>query len=578
MSEALVEGTIEAGHLGAALDALKAGVVTFDRELQIRFFNQPLLKLLGVAPDVMQRVTMLPRLLDASRVLDSAAIDQLCESCIAAVASPRGQSALVELRGAARQFDVRVTPMSDGHWIASFEDATARMAAAASAVELAMRDPLTGLPNRKLFTEHLAAALAGAALMDPAEPGAAVMLIDLDRFKGVNDTLGHPVGDALLRLVGKRLRAMLRKSDVAARIGGDEFAVLVAPGLSHAALGQLALRIVDVLGRPYLVEGHLVNIGASIGLSCAPADGHDGDHLLRSADLALYEAKNNGRHTFRWFRPELDAKALARRTLEIDLRKAMALGQFELHYQPQVDLVQQRVVGFEALLRWRHPERGLVPPAQFISLAEDIGLIVPIGEWVMREACRQAVQWPDDISVAVNVSPHQFEDAPRLVRVIGDVLAATGLSGHRLEIEITETVLLRCAQEVLAALHAVRRLQVRVAMDDFGTGYSSLSQLHSFPFDKIKIDRSFVTDQGDLEGQNAVIRAITTLGASLGMATIVEGVETVAELARVRAQGCSSVQGYLFSAPVTPGEAKQLIARQVSETCGFAPLAFDQAE
>jgi EAL domain-containing protein (putative c-di-GMP-specific phosphodiesterase class I) len=255
----------------------------------------------------------------------------------------------------------------------------------------------------------------------------------------------------------------------------------------------------------------------------------------------------------------MDARALARRTLEIDLRRALALREFELHYQPQIDLESNTVVGFEALLRWRHPERGLVPPIEFIPMAEEIGLIVSLGEWVMREACAEAARWPASVSVAVNVSPHQFEDSNRLVEMVTKALSWSGLPGHRLEIEITESVLLRNEKTVLAALHRVRAMGVRVAMDDFGTGYSSLSQLHSFPFDKIKIDRSFVRDNGDAAGQNAIIRAITALGVSLGMSTIAEGVETHDQLARIRAEGCKSVQGYLFSKPVPVEQVEALI-------------------
>jgi len=426
-----------------------------------------------------------------------------------------------------------------------------------------MHDPLTGLPNRELFHRRVVTALAEAAQDGEAaqdEIGPAVLLVDLDRFKAVNDTLGHPIGDALLRLVAKRMRSILRSCDVVARLGGDEFALLVLPAPEPMNLTQLAKRIVDVLGRPYLVDGHLVNVGASVGLALAPHDGREHNQLLRNADLALYHAKKSGRSTFSFFEPQMDARALARRSLEIDLRKALALNEFELHYQPQVDLETDSIVGFEALLRWRHPERGLVSPADFIPLAEEIGLIVPLGEWVLREACREATRWPAEIAVAVNVSPYQFADTTRLVSMVAKSLSFSGLPGKRLEIEITESVLLRNEQIVLAALHRLRAMDVRVAMDDFGTGYSSLSQLHSFPFDKIKIDRSFVKDRGDAVSQNAIIRAITALGVSLGMSTIAEGVETSDQLARIRAEGCTSVQGYLFSRPVPVEQVNELIS------------------
>ncbi len=400
--------------------------------------------------------------------------------------------------------------------------------------------------------------------------GPAILLIDLDRFKAVNDTLGHPVGDLLLCLVAKRLVSISRKSDLLARLGGDEFGLLVAPGLTGPVLASVAERLIDVLGRPYLVDGHLVNIGASIGVAAGPGDGADYATLSRNADLALYAAKNSGRGSYNFFEPAMDARALARRSMEIDLRRALALRQFELHYQAQIDLEQDIVVGFEALLRWRHPERGLVSPVDFIPLAEEIGLIVAMGEWVLREACNEAARWPGSVGVAVNVSARQFEDCDRLVDTIGKALARSGLPGERLEIEITESVLLRNETAVIAALHRVRAMGVRVAMDDFGTGYSSLSQLHSFPFDKIKIDRSFVRGSDDVHGQDAIIRAITALGVSLGMATIAEGVETPDQLARIRAEGCGSVQGYLFSKPLPVSQLDSFIAEYAKRRTGAA--------
>ena len=400
------------------------------------------------------------------------------------------------------------------------------------------------------------------------------MLIDLDRFKAVNDTLGHAIGDSLLRLVAKRLRMLMRKGDLVARLGGDEFALVIRETLDEVSLSNLGRRIVDVLGRPYLIDGHLVNIGASVGVAMAPQDGRTHEALLRGADLALYDAKSAGRAACRFFDAVMSDRAHARRSLEIDLRKAMALNEFELHYQPQVDVETNTLEGFEALVRWRHPERGLVSPGMFIPVAEEIGLIVPLGEWVLREACAEAARWPGSLIVAVNVSPHQFEDAGRLVDVVARALATSGLPGSRLEVEITEGVLLRNDPSVLAALHKIRAMQVRVAMDDFGTGYSSLSQLQSFPFDKIKIDQSFVSGSGDVAGQNAIIRAITSLGVSLGMETIAEGVETAEQLARIRSEGCTSVQGYLFGRPVPVAEMDALIDgfRRAATAASSTPL------
>ncbi len=551
-------------HLRATLNGMAVGVMTFTSDLKPLIASDRLTVMLGVPGAVVRHATSLLDIFEASAVLTRAATQTLHEACMAAINESGGHLSTLEVAAdpASRFFALQIAPLDDGTWMASFEEVTDRRAAEASAIEQAMCDPLTGLPSRELFHKRVTAVLAEIPRGGGGgqEASLAVMLVDLDRFKAVNDTLGHPVGDQLLRLVAKRLRSLLRQQDVVARLGGDEFAMLIAPSPERENLGQMGKRIVDLLGRPYLIDGHLVNVGASIGVAQAPKDGNDHDQLLRSADLALYDAKNSGRSMCSFFLPAMDARALARRSLEMDLRKALALRQFELHYQPQIDLESDTVVGFEALLRWRHPERGLVSPVKFIPLAEEIGLIVPLGEWVMREACREAARWPDTISVAVNISPHQFEDTARLIDVVTKALAASGLPGSRLEVEITESVLLRNEQAVLGVLHHLRALKVRVAMDDFGTGYSSLSQLHSFPFDKIKIDRSFVKDRADVQGQNAIIRAITALGVSLGMSTIAEGVETSDQLDRIRAEGCNSVQGYLFSRPVPVDQVDQLIA------------------
>ena len=555
----------EIAHLHATLNGAPLGLLTFDGRLEVLSVNARLTAILGIKPPMLGRFGSMIDMLKLGGVLDRPAVLCLRDACLAVVATGNEQrtTSLTLLGPALRRFAVQLLGLEDGTWMASFEEITARLAADATTAERLMTDSLTGLPNRQLFQQRLVAALEQPG-DDRARPGArlAVMLVDLDRFKAVNDTLGHPVGDGLLRLVAKRLRSALRPGDLIARLGGDEFIVLLQPPPEAASLAVLAQRIVDMIGRPYLVDGNQVNIGASVGVAHAPRDGCEETQLMRAADLALYHAKGAGRGTVSFFQPEMDANSLARRALEIDLRKAMALQQFELYYQPQIDLEADKVVGFEALLRWRHPERGLVSPADFIPLAEEIGLIVQLGEWVLREACCEAAGWPGDVSVAVNVSPVQFADPARLLDVVGRSLAHAGLPGRRLEIEITESVLLRNEAVVLQALHRLRAMEVRVAMDDFGTGYSSLSQLHSFPFDKIKIDRSFVKDRGDTAGQNAIIRAITALGVSLGMATIAEGVETADQLHRIRAEGCTSVQGYLYSRPVPADQVAGLI-----ETC-----------
>ena len=472
------------------------------------------------------------------------------------LAPPTAGTFEVTLQG--QRLEIHLQPVAGGRWAVAFEDVTARRAAEAQAEEMARHDPLTGLPNRLLLRERLTEALARLSRMGEA---CAVLLIDLDRFKPVNDTLGHPMGDALLRKVADRLRSTVRPTDTVARIGGDEF-VILQTGVGEASDTQaLARRLVDLIGRTYMVDGHLLTIGASVGVALAPGDGTEADTLLKNADLALYRAKLDGRATYRFFEPEMDARMQARRRLELDMRQALARREFQLHYQPQLQLEGDRLVGCEALIRWQHPVRGMVSPLDFIPLAEEIGLIVPIGEWVMRQACRDAAGWPAPLSVAVNVSPAQFK-SERLVEMVMSALAASGLPATRLEVEITEGVLLHESERTLQTLHRLRELGVRVSMDDFGTGYSSLSYLRSFPFDKIKIDRSFVSDltgAGKGDGE-AIIRAIAGLGRSLGMTTVAEGVETADQLERIRAEGCTDVQGYLISRPIPAAEVLAFIA------------------
>ncbi len=545
-------------HLRAVLNGIGVGILTFNKALAVLFVNERLTSVLDIQPAMSARASSVADLLDGSAALDDTSVQAVHEACLAATehAGEHWSSASLVSGSNARLFTMHVSALDDGYWVAAFEEVTAKRAAETSAIEQAMCDPLTGLPNRQLFENRLVHDLTAAG----PDGHAALLLLDLDRFKIINDTLGHAVGDGLLRLVAKRLRSLLRSSDVLSRLGGDEFGLLVSPSPGDDHLAVLATRIVELVGRPYLVEGHLVNIGVSIGIARAPNDGREHRQLMRNADLALYHAKNSGRSTYSFFKAEMDERASARRALEIDLRKALALGEFELHYQPQIDLERHVVVGFEALLRWHHPARGMISPADFIPLAEEIGLIVPLGEWVLRQACSQAKRWPHHVSVAVNVSPRQFEDPARLLNSVSKALANSGLPGNRLEIEITESVLLGNQSAVLQALHQLRAMQVSVAMDDFGTGYSSLSQLHSFPFDKIKIDRSFVKDRGDTASQNAIIRAITALGVSLGMSTIAEGVETTEQLNRIRTEGCTSVQGYLFSRPLPAQQIDRLLA------------------
>jgi diguanylate cyclase (GGDEF)-like protein len=411
--------------------------------------------------------------------------------------------------------------------------------------QLAFNDMLTGLPNRAFFRQHLDMELKQA---DRRGRTVALLCVDLDNFKSVNDTLGHPVGDELLRAVAQRLSGGVGDALVA-RLGGDEFTVILSHRDGHEAAGAVAGRLIAALADPFEIGRHELQIGASVGIAMAPGDGADADALLKHADLALYQAKGEGGGTYRFFESEMNARAQARHRLESDLRRAISRGEFELYYQPLFDLETNRIGSFEALIRWHHPTRGLVNPDEFIPLAEETGLIVPIGTWVIQEACRQAMKWPADVRVAVNVSSVQFRK-PGLADVIIQALAASGLEPRRLEVEITESIFLESSEALIAVLHSLRGLGIRIALDDFGTGYSSLSYLQSFPFDKIKIDRSFIQQLLSRSGSTAIVRAITDLARALGMETTAEGVENSEQLAELRLQGCSSVQGYLFSRPV----------------------------
>jgi diguanylate cyclase (GGDEF)-like protein len=418
---------------------------------------------------------------------------------------------------------------------------------------MARHDALTGLPNRVLLNERAEHALVRA------EHGGmiAAHLLDLDHFKNVNDTLGHAAGDKLLTMVAARLRPLVGDTDTVARMGGDEFAILQIGFGQPSDASALAYRIIDAISAPYDIEGQQVNIGTSVGIAIGPGDGVNPDLLMRNADLALYRAKGDGRGAFRFFEPDMDAEMQERRILERDLRQALAAGQFELHYQPIVNLASNEINGFEALIRWRHPEKGLVSPATFVPFAEEIGFIVPLGEWAIRQACATAATWPGDFKVAVNLSPVQFRNSG-LVPVVVGALAVSGLPGRRLELEITETTLLQDSEATLGMLYQLRELGVCIAMDDFGTGYSSLSYLQSFPFDRIKIDRSFIKDIGDSPGSLNIVRAVAAMAKGLGMATTAEGVETQDQLASVASEGCTEMQGYLFSKPLPADRIEEL--------------------
>jgi diguanylate cyclase (GGDEF)-like protein len=437
---------------------------------------------------------------------------------------------------------------------ASFNEMVGRIAEREQRIsQLAFNDVLTGLPNRSMFQQQLEHLLRVA---DGNGSLFALHCLDLDQFKAINDTLGHPAGDALLVEAGKRVRQAARGHFVA-RLGGDEFVVLQTVGEDRDAIDRLARNILEGLGQPFGIDGNEIVPSTSIGIAIAPQDGRDGGNLLRNADLALYRAKEAGRGTYAFFEESLNQRAQQRRQLESDLRLALERDEFELEYQPQFDLEQNRICSFEALLRWKHPQHGLIPPDEFIPIAEDTGLIVPIGAWAIRHACAEAARWPENVRVAVNVSPVQFHRGG-LNETILLALADSGLPPSRLEIEITESIFLEGSEATLRLLHSVRSLGVRVALDDFGTGYSSLSYLQSFPFDKLKIDRSFIHNLLTRQGASAIVRAITELAHALGIETTAEGVEETAQLMELRAHGCSSVQGYLFAEPMTADEVHRL--------------------
>jgi diguanylate cyclase (GGDEF)-like protein len=447
-------------------------------------------------------------------------------------------------------------PMQGGGWVATFEDITEWLEAQAKISHMARHDALTGLPNRVLFHEQLEQGLRRASSNDQL----AVLCLDLDHFKDINDSLGHPIGDALLKEVGRRLKATVGEHDTVARLGGDEFAVVQIGRSEEAAARALAGRLVEVISAPYEIDDHQIVIGVSIGISLSPQDGDDPDELLKNADLALYRAKADGRGTYRFFETGMDARAQARRLLEMDLRAGLQRDEFQVYYQPIRDVASDRVVAFEALLRWNHPQRGLIAPINFIPLAEETGLIVQLGEFVLRRACADAATWPDDVDVAVNLSPVQFK-SPNLIATVTDALTATGLAARRLELEITESVLLQNSEATLTTLHELRGMGVRISLDDFGTGYSSLSYLRSFPFDKIKIDRSFVSELATRQDSMAIIRAVTGLGRSLGIVTTAEGVENDAQLELLRREGCTQAQGFLFSKPRPASDVALMLER-----------------
>jgi diguanylate cyclase (GGDEF)-like protein len=472
-------------------------------------------------------------------------VEEFCSAIIRNVALGKATRQITDAPGG-RAIEIVNQPLPAGGWVATIEDVTERRRSDERITHLAHYDALTDLPNRALFHERLQQQLAGL------EPGQqlAVLYIDIDEFKSVNDTLGHLIGDELLKSVAVSLGRCIGNADFVARLGGDEFAIVQTAVKTDADVTDLVTRVFDAIREPYECLGHQVTTDASIGIALAPQHGADLNQILKNADLAMYAAKSAGRRTWRFFEPAMDARVKARRNMEMDLRQGIIDGAFEVHYQPCVSLLDNSITSCEALLRWRNPERGMISPAEFIPIAEETGLINQLGEWVLTTACAEAATWPAGIKLAVNVSPVQFRSGTLALKVVA-ALAASGLAANRLELEITEAVLIRDDDAALAILHQLRGIGVRIALDDFGTGYSSLSYLQRFPFDKIKIDRCFVTDLADPQGSSSIVQAVVNIAAARHMTTTAEGVETEQQRELLRALGCSEMQGYLFS-PAKP--------------------------
>ncbi|WOK17025.1 EAL domain-containing protein [Rhodopseudomonas sp. BAL398] len=542
-------------RLSTAINNMSQGLLLFDASERLVICNRRYIEMYGLSAEVVSEGCSFRDIIAHRKQTGSfpGDVDAYCQSVIDNVCV-RGVS--VVQTSDDRSIEITSHPVPGGGWVATHEDITERRRFDQQIAHLAHYDALTALPNRVLFRQQLE-----QELRKGAEPFA-LLYIDIDEFKGINDTLGHPVGDELLKGVALRLGECIRPTDFVARLGGDEFAIIQTPVTDRPDVVELVERLYHAIRQPHECLGHHISTDASIGIALFPDDGIDLDQLVKKADLAMYCAKAEGRRTYRFFAPQMDADAKARRELELDLRVAIADGGFEVNYQPIVDFRNDRIAGCEALLRWRHPVRGMISPAEFIPIAEATGLIEPLGEWVLATACAEAAGWPGEISLAVNVSPVQFKSRTLALKVAA-ALAASGLPPRRLELEVTEAVLIQDDDTALAALHQIRALGIRVSLDDFGTGYSSLSYLQRFPFDKIKIDRSFVDKIEDSAASTAIIRAVVDIAAARNMTTVAEGVETIQQRELLRSLGCDQMQGYLFS-PAIPAAAFARLLRSHS--------------
>ena len=556
----------------AALDNMSQGLCMFGADGRLIVANRRFRDIYDLTPASVAPGQSMIKVMKTSRLFASKPEDvpstALAEHL--ALAAQRDRAVLTQELADGRVITITHEPMQAGGFVDTITDVTQQRLAEARLAHMALHDALTNLPNRVLFRQRLMSSLQRAGRGEFC----AVLCLDLDQFKGVNDAFGHPVGDALLKAVTARLSRVIRQTDTVARLGGDEFAIVQSKVDDPTDTTTLAVRLLQEFKSPFEVAGHHLIIGTSIGIAIAPADGDDPDLLLKSAEIALYQAKSDGRGRYRYFEPEMDALIQARRELEFDLRGALVAGQFELFFQPLINLKNECISGLEALIRWRNPRRGMVSPADFISLAEEIGEIIQIGEWVLREACRCAMSWPEPLKVAVNISTIQFKDQG-LVHIITQALQDSGLDPARLELEITESVMISDFDAALAMLHQLKKLGLSIAMDDFGTGYSSLSYLRSFPFDKIKIDQSFVRELGQKSDCTAIIRAVTGMCESLGITATAEGVETRRQLRLLQGERCTEVQGYLISKPLPAHEIPALITdfRQNGRPDLFQPVS-----
>jgi diguanylate cyclase (GGDEF)-like protein len=545
---------LEKQRLDFAVNNMTQGLLVFDARERIVVRNQRYLDMFSLSPATVKPGMPFRDLMAYRKRLGSFAgdVDEYCEAYTRENRLGKVRRSLAVATDG-RSIQIVNQPLPDGGWVATLEDITEQKRAEEKIAHLAHYDALTDLPNRVLFREKLEVMLKQLA---PCA-NLAVLYLDLDQFKDINDTMGHPAGDELLNVVAGRLRAVVRTTDVVARLGGDEFAIIQAAVAHSSDVVDLAERIHGAIRKPMMIDGHELVVDTSIGIALAPRDGAEPDQLLKHADLALYGVKADGRGAYRFFETEMDERANARRTLETDLRQAIEHGQLDVYYQPLVTIESGKISGFEALLRWQHPTRGAISPAEFVPLAEESGMIHRLGEWVLRSACAEATNWPADMRVSVNVSPVQFR-SQGLALTVASALAESGLPARRLELEITEAVLMRDDETALAILRQLQQLGVRIALDDFGTGYSSLSYLQRFPFNKIKIDRCFIDDIATSSGSLAIVQAIVAIARARNMTTTAEGVETAAQLDVLRATGCTELQGYLACRPQPASEIGKL--------------------